>query len=141
MIGVGTVALDVSALSRSRDSADRALRVLRSGSSSRRVARASDVHIESLMLQLADLAAAEGHQTSGPVARLAAYDAAHRTQLVETLRAWLDAFGDAISAAAQVHVHPNTFRYRLRRIGEVGGIDLDDADSRFAAMLELRLLH
>jgi DNA-binding PucR family transcriptional regulator len=39
-----------------------------------------------------------------------------------------------------VHVHPNTFRYRLRRITEVGGIDLDDADSRFAAMLELRLL-
>lgn len=141
MVGVGTVALDVSALTRSRDSADRALRVLRSGNSSRRVARASDVHIESLMLQLADLAAAEGHQTSGPVARLAAYDAAHRTQLVETLRAWLDAFGDAISAAGEVHVHPNTFRYRLRRIGEVGGIDLDDADSRFAAMLELRLLH
>jgi hypothetical protein len=141
MIGVGVVAPDVSALTRSRDSADRALRVLRSGTSSRRVARASDVHIESLMLQLADLAAAEGHQTSGPVARLAAYDAAHRTQLVETLRAWLDAFGDAISASAQVHVHPNTFRYRLRRISEVGGIDLDDADSRFAAMLELRLLH
>nr|WP_246407261.1 PucR family transcriptional regulator [Modestobacter versicolor] len=140
MIGVGVVAPDVSALTRSRDSADRALRVLRSGTSSRRVARASDVHIESLMLQLADLAAAEGHQTSGPVARLAAYDAAHRTQLVETLRAWLDSFGDAIAASGRVHVHPNTFRYRLRRIGEVGGIDLDDADSRFAAMLELRLL-
>jgi DNA-binding PucR family transcriptional regulator len=98
------------------------------------------VHIESLMLQLADLAAAEGHQASGPVARLAGYDAAHRTQLVETLRAWLDSFGDAVVAAGRVHVHPNTFRYRLRRITEVGGIDLDDADSRFAAMLELRLL-
>ncbi|WP_208092261.1 PucR family transcriptional regulator [Blastococcus xanthinilyticus] len=141
MIGVGTVAPDVSALVRSRDSADRALRVLRSGTSSRRVARAADVHVESLMLQLADLAAAEGHRTAGPVARLAAYDEAHRTQLVETLRAWLDAHGDAIAAAAQVHVHPNTFRYRLRRIRELGGIDLDDADSRFAAMVELRLPH
>ncbi|CAA9275176.1 MAG: hypothetical protein AVDCRST_MAG57-3645 [uncultured Blastococcus sp.] len=141
VIGVGTVAPDVSALTRSRDSADRALRVLRAGASSRRVARAADVHVESLMLQLADLAAAEGHRTSGPVARLAEYDAAHRTQLVETLGAWLDSFGDAITAAAQVHVHPNTFRYRLRRIREVGGIDLDDADSRFAAMLELRLPH
>jgi DNA-binding PucR family transcriptional regulator len=140
LIGVGKVAPDVSALTRSRDGADRALRVLRSGTTSRRVARAADVHIESLMLQLADLAAAEGHEASGPVARLAEYDAAHRTQLVETLRAWLDAFGDAITAAARVHVHPNTFRYRLRRIVEVGGIDLDDSDSRFAAMLELRLL-
>ncbi len=141
MIGVGTVAPDVSALTRARDSADRALRVLRAGSSSRRVARAADVHVESLMLQLADLAAAEGHVTSGPVARLAAYDAAHRAELVETLRAWLDSFGDAVAASARVHVHPNTFRYRLRRIRELGGIDLDDADSRFAAMLELRLLH
>jgi DNA-binding PucR family transcriptional regulator len=140
MIGVGSVAPDVSALTRSRDAADRALRVLRSGTTSRRVTRAADVHIESLMLQLADLAAAEGHRASGPVARLAEYDAAHRTELVQTLRAWLDAFGDAITAAAEVHVHPNTFRYRLRRIAEVGGIDLDDADSRFAAMLELRLL-
>ena len=140
MIGVGTTAPDVSALTRSRDAADRALRVLRSGTTSRRVARAADVHIESLMLQLTDLAAAEGHQASGPVARLAEYDAAHRTQLVETLRAWLDSFGDAVAASVRVHVHPNTFRYRLRRITEVGGIDLDDADSRFAAMLELRLL-
>ena len=140
IIGVGPVAPDVSSLTRSRDGADRALRVLRSGTTTRRVARAADVSIESLMLQLSDLAAAAGHQASGPVARLAEYDALHRTQLVETLGAWLDAFGDAISAAARVHVHPNTFRYRLRRIAEVGGIDLDDADSRFAAMLELRLL-
>ncbi|WP_372343404.1 helix-turn-helix domain-containing protein [Streptomyces sp. KL116D] len=35
------------------------------------------------------------------------------------------------------HVHPNTFRYRPRRLAEVGGIDLDDSDQRFAAMLRL----
>ncbi len=139
-IGVGRVAVDVSTLTRARDDANRTLRVLRTGNTSRRVARMADVHVESLLLRLADLAAAEGHEPSGSIARLRYYDAAHRTQLVETLRAWLDTFGDVNAAAAVVHVHANTFRYRLRRIVDIGGIDLDDADSRFAAMLELRLL-
>lgn len=138
-IGVGRAAPNVSRLARSRQDADRALRVLRSGQGSRRVARVSDVHVESLLLQLADLAAAEGSEPSGPIARLQAYDRSHRTELTGSLRAWLDTHGDVGRAAAQVHVHVNTFRYRLRRIGEVGGIDLADADSRFAAMLQLRL--
>jgi DNA-binding PucR family transcriptional regulator len=52
----------------------------------------------------------------------------------------LDAFGDVIAAAEAVHVHPNTFRYRLHRIAEVGEVDLGDSESRFALMLQLRLL-
>jgi DNA-binding PucR family transcriptional regulator len=36
-------------------------------------------------------------------------------------------------------VHPNTFRYRLRRLAEVAGIDLDDPEDRFAVLLQLRL--
>ena len=58
----------------------------------------------------------------------------------ETLGAWLDAFGDVGTAAAAVHVHPNTFRYRLGRLTEIGGIDLDSPEARFAAMLQLRVL-
>ena len=37
-------------------------------------------------------------------------------------------------------MHPNTFRYRLRRVAEVGEIDLGDPEQRFAAMLQLRVL-
>jgi DNA-binding PucR family transcriptional regulator len=84
--------------------------------------------------------AARGDTLSGPVSRLAEYDAKHRTFLVETLRAWLDAFGNVIEAAQAMWVHPNTFRYRLRRLVEIGGIDLDDADTRLSVMLQLRLL-
>ena len=76
----------------------------------------------------------------GPIARLAAYDEKHGANLVDTLRAWLDRFGDVIASAADVHVHPNTFRYRLRRIAEIGGIDLDDPEARFGAMLQLRVV-
>jgi PucR C-terminal helix-turn-helix domain len=140
-IGIGPVSRDVGGVAAARLAADRALRVLRERRSTARVARLSDVYVEALMVELRDLVAVRGDSPAGPVARLLEYDAAHGSRLVETLRAWLDAFGDVNAAAAGLFVHPNTFRYRLRRIGEVGGIDLDDADSRFAALLELRLLH
>jgi DNA-binding PucR family transcriptional regulator len=138
--GIGRVAQDVTGLAAARASADRALRVLRSGNGTgRRVARLADVHVEALLLDLGDIVSARGDQPSGPVANLLAYDARHNTHLVETLRAWLEAFGDAVAAAAAMYVHPNTFRYRLRRLAEVGPIDLRDPEARFAAMLELRL--
>ncbi|MZD03596.1 PucR family transcriptional regulator, partial [Streptomyces sp. SID5785] len=82
---------------------------------------------------------AHGDAFSGPLARLRAYDQVHQGDLVATLAAWLDALGDVASAARAVHVHPNTFRYRLRRVGEIGRIDLSDPRARFAVMLQLRV--
>ncbi|VVJ18839.1 DNA-binding protein [Amycolatopsis camponoti] len=145
VVGIGPVARSAAELPEARDSADRALRVLRSGSGSgsgpgRRVASLADVHVEALLLELQDLVAARGDRPTGPVARLLDYDEQHHAHLVETLRAWLDAFGDVIAASAAVHVHPNTFRYRLRRLAEVGGFDMTDPEARFAAMLQLRVV-
>jgi len=96
--------------------------------------------VEALVLQLRDLAAAQGDRPTGAIAKLIAYDRRHTANLVETLSAWLDAFGDVIVASAAVHVHPNTFRYRLRRLAEIGDLDLTDPEARFAAMLQLRVL-
>jgi DNA-binding PucR family transcriptional regulator len=44
-------------------------------------------------------------------------------------------------AAAATFVHPNTFRYRMRRVVQVSGLDLDDSEARLAAMLQLRVVH
>ena len=147
VIGIGQVAFDVAGLPAARACADRALRVLREGvarngeGGGRRVARLADVHAEALLMELRDLAAAHGDRPTGPVTRLSAYDAEHGTNLVETLRAWLDAFGDVAAASASMFVHPNTFRYRLKRLTEVSGIDLADPEDRFAAMLQLRVVY
>lgn len=43
--------------------------------------------------------------------------------LLRTLEAYLDADLDRRSTAAALHVHPNTFDYRLRRIIELTGLD------------------
>ncbi|MFF7245827.1 PucR family transcriptional regulator [Embleya sp. NPDC008237] len=140
LIGIGSIAKEPAALRRSRTNADRALRVLVGGHVNRRVASIADVYIDALLLEVRDLAVANGDELVGPLARLVAYDAKHNTSLVETLRSWLDAFGDVTSASASMFVHPNTFRYRMRRMTEVGRIDLQDPAARFAVQLQLRLM-
>ncbi|MFJ2190529.1 helix-turn-helix domain-containing protein [Kitasatospora sp. NPDC087861] len=73
--------------------------------------------------------------------RLAAYDAKQGgSVLVDTLRAYLDHFGDVPQASRALGVHPNSFRYRIRRLRDVCGIELDDPDARLLAQLQLRLM-
>ncbi|MER7278692.1 helix-turn-helix domain-containing protein [Dactylosporangium sp. NPDC000244] len=139
LIGIGRVAERPTDLRRSRADGDRVLRVLARGHSRPRVARLPEVYVASLLEDLSDRIAAEEDVPDVAVVRLRAHDARHQSAFTETLAAWLDSFGDVPAAAAAVHVHPNTFRYRLKRIAEVSGIDLADPDDRFEAMLQLRL--
>ncbi len=58
--------------------------------------------------------------------------------LAETLHAYLDGFGDISTVAARLHVHPNTIRYRIRRIETLLGTALADPDDRLVLALGLR---
>jgi DNA-binding PucR family transcriptional regulator len=58
--------------------------------------------------------------------------------LADTLRAYLDSFGDIAAAAQWLHVHPNTVRYRVRRIEKLLGTSLADPDVRLLLSLTLR---
>lgn len=49
-----------------------------------------------------------------------------RTALLETLEAFLDNAGSSDRAARVLHCHPNTVRYRLRRVRELTGRSLTD---------------
>jgi hypothetical protein len=59
----------------------------------------------------------------------------------QTLRAWLDAHGDVSAAAAALHVHPQTVRYRLAGLREVFGDTLDDPAARLELAIALRMTH
>lgn len=63
--------------------------------------------------------------------------------LLEALDAHLRHGSDRKAAAAEIHVHPNTFSYRLRRIAELTGVDpADPHDSRLlAAALTIQRLY
>jgi sugar diacid utilization regulator len=73
------------------------------------------------------------------VGALRARDACDRSELVPTLRAYLEHDRRLAQTARCLHLHVNTLRYRLERIGEILEVDLDDPDVRFATLLALRL--
>lgn len=58
--------------------------------------------------------------------------------LAATLRAYLDEFGDIAAVAQRLHVHPNTVRYRVRRIEALLSTSLDNPDDRLVLALGLR---
>jgi DNA-binding PucR family transcriptional regulator len=58
--------------------------------------------------------------------------------LADTLRAYLDGFGDIAAVAQRLHVHPNTVRYRVRRIEKLLSTSLADPDDRLVLALGLR---
>jgi DNA-binding PucR family transcriptional regulator len=58
--------------------------------------------------------------------------------LATTLQAFLDGFGDIGAIAQRLHVHPNTVRYRIRRVEKLLATSLDDPDDRLVLALALR---
>lgn len=56
----------------------------------------------------------------------------------ETALAHLRHGGNAVAMAAAMHVHPQTARYRVARLRELLGEQLDDPDARFELELALR---
>jgi hypothetical protein len=61
-----------------------------------------------------------------------------RERMLETLRAWLDTQGSVPDMAAQLAVHPQTVRYRMRQLEQSLGEALHDPRQRFELELVLR---
>ena len=72
--------------------------------------------------------------------RLMRYDKEKNTEFIRTLRIYLDSACSTARTISQLHLHRNSLAYRLERIGEVTGMDLDDPDHRLVYALALRLL-
>lgn len=123
-----------------RAEVDRVLRVLATSAEGRAVASISDVQSRAILLELKDLATQNSDLVKGPVLDIARHDLQKGTEYLKTLRAYLEAFGDIPSAAEASRIHPNTFRYRLRRLIELFDLHLGDPDERLILDLQLRLL-
>jgi hypothetical protein len=61
-----------------------------------------------------------------------------RARMTETLRAWLDHQGRVTDTAEALHIHPQTARYRLRKLRELLGDALEDPRARLELDLALR---
>lgn len=73
--------------------------------------------------------------------RLVDYDLRRGTQLVSTLDAYLDSGCAIAESARRLHLHTKSLRYRLKRIVELTGLDLDSREERLRAELALRVLN
>jgi hypothetical protein len=135
--GIGSTLPDLAQLTKGRAEADLILRAM--AGSELAVADVGDVYARVVLLQLRDLADREPRLLAGKLGVLTELDAKRHTAYVPTLRAYLDALGDVPAAAASMNVHPNTYRYRLRRLVELAGLDLDDPVERLVVHLQLHL--
>jgi DNA-binding PucR family transcriptional regulator len=60
-----------------------------------------------------------------------------RDRLLQTLHSWLRHWGARSAVADELFIHPQTVSYRVRRLRELLGDDLDDATVRFELLLVL----
>jgi DNA-binding PucR family transcriptional regulator len=84
----------------------------------------------------AELAAALMRRALAPLDGL---PAAERERLLDTLAVWLDHQRHTPRIAAQLHVHPQTVRYRMAKVHELLGDALDTPAGRFELGLALRI--
>lgn len=72
------------------------------------------------------------------LAPLGGLTARAQERMRETALAYVRHHGNAVAMAAELHVHPQTARYRVARLRELFGEDLDDPDARFELEIALR---
>ncbi|MBD1380853.1 PucR family transcriptional regulator [Metabacillus arenae] len=79
------------------------------------------------------------HYMNYSLAKLADYDQAHHTDLVETLEVFLDCDSNVNRAAKKINVHINTLSYRLKRISQIGEIDIQNPNEKITIYLDMKL--
>jgi hypothetical protein len=93
-------------------------------------------HLVTLWL-LSD-AALTGRLSRRSLAALDELTPGRRDRLSETLRTWLVTRGTAAEMAGRLDVHPQTVRYRIRKLEQALGEQLEDPDARFGIEATLR---
>jgi sugar diacid utilization regulator len=133
--------VEIGELAKSREQADEILDMLRAGLLPGQVGSFDDVWTALVLHRTAAAAAAVQVTELGPLGRLRAHDGDNRTEYLDTLYQWLRFPGDPRAAANALRIHPNTFRYRMRRLAELVPVNLDDPEVRLALLVQLVSLH
>jgi PucR-like helix-turn-helix protein len=136
VIAVGQVVAPAE-INSSFTEASSVLEVLRRAPHKGPVARAGDVWAHLTLGAVLERATDDLAAHDKALRELAEHDRRHRTDYVLTLRIYLETMGDSTSAAQRLGIHPNTLRYRLRRLADFTSIDLADPVERMVMALQL----
>ncbi|HCB49315.1 MAG TPA: hypothetical protein DEP47_07300 [Chloroflexi bacterium] len=98
----------------------------------------NSIGVYQLLTEMEDLPMAQRYcdQIIGPLVQ---YDKSHSNNLVQTIDAYFNHHGNISQTAEMLFIHRNTLLYRLDRIQELTGQDLDNANDRLALQLALKL--
>ncbi len=135
--GLGGPEADPRGLRRGYQEARFALGTAVSAGASGPVATVDDLGSYRLLLALQEDAALEAF-SRGLLGPIRAYDERQHGELVQSLRVFLEHNGNWESAARALAVHRHTLRYRIRRIAELTGRNLDRAADRVEFWLALK---
>ena len=69
------------------------------------------------------------------VVQLYIHDLKNKTNLLETLRTYLELGGNAVLTAQKLYIHRNTLYQRLKKINGIIHTNLDDANTRLFIMM------
>jgi DNA-binding PucR family transcriptional regulator len=127
----------VTELAGSRALAEEMLNLLRAGLVAGPVASHEEAWKVLALHRSATGALAAGATEFGPLTVLSAQDERAGTSYVDTLYEWLRHPGDPRAASRALRIHPNTLRYRMSKLVELAGVDLDDPDTRLALLVQL----
>jgi sugar diacid utilization regulator/putative methionine-R-sulfoxide reductase with GAF domain len=135
-VGISRLAGDFGAAQRE---ATAALQLAKRGNGTDGVMHSDDLGPLRFVLDSTDLTHAEEmvRQQLGP---LIDHDAARKSPLMPTLRAYLDANGHQPTAAAACYIHISTLKYRLKKIRELLDEDLSDPETGFQLRLAFKLM-
>ncbi len=136
-VGIGRTHRSLVDLRQSYYEASYAIKIRRLKSGSGVVASFDDLGSYGLLLGLQDTLSLEVFYDS-VLGKLHEYDEQNSSDLVKSLSCFLEANGHWGDAAEKLYVHRHTLRYRMKRVEEITGRDLDQSQDRMEFWLALK---
>jgi DNA-binding PucR family transcriptional regulator len=136
-LGIGRPHLQLIDLRQSYYEASYAIKIRKLKGEPRVIASFDDLGSYGLLLGLQDTLSLEVFYDS-VLGKLQEYDEQNSSDLVKSLACFLEANGHWGDAAEKLYVHRHTLRYRMKRVEEITGRDLDQSQDRMEFWLALK---
>jgi DNA-binding PucR family transcriptional regulator len=136
-LGVGAPSATPSELPRSLREAQLALRLQQTVLSGTAACEYSKLGVFRMLAAIPNLAEVDSFVREW-LGALIDYDTAKHAELVKTLTQYLEHGGNYDATASKLSVHRSTLKYRLQRIRELTGLELNDPDVHFNLQLATR---
>ena len=137
LVGAGRTTTRLAHVPKSKSDADRVVTYLRR-TPGERIGSVNTLRSQIALMRLVEILEGQFEPLPDPLRALAPLEPDDREEVLRTLDAYFTYHGNVSQAARETHVHPNTFRYRLAKVSDLLGVDLDDRDERL--LLEIELL-